>query len=153
VHEGDLLVQLDKEPFEVQVAIAQSAVAAAQADVVVVQAQVRGLEGLARSQRFALARTTEELDNQVAELRARVATLQSKKANVAKARADYERDRKLVKEGAVSTQEFDAAREAQSVTQAQVDKAAQDVLQIRAALGLPPKPETSDDLAEVPADL
>src|SRR5471030_3019863 len=34
VHKGDLLVQLDKEPYQVQVNIAQAAVAAAQSDLV-----------------------------------------------------------------------------------------------------------------------
>ncbi|HVO22905.1 MAG TPA: HlyD family secretion protein [Candidatus Margulisiibacteriota bacterium] len=153
VRNGDLLVQLDKEPYQVQVNIAETAVAAAEADFVAAQAQVRGLEGLARSQRFALERAIEDLDNQVAELRSRVATLQSKKATLARARADYERDQRLVKSGAVSKQTLDAVTEAQSVAEAELDKAQQDVFQIRAGLGLPPKPATGDDLADVPADL
>jgi len=41
VHKGDLLVQLDPEPYQVQVTIAQAAVVAAQADLVATQAQVR----------------------------------------------------------------------------------------------------------------
>ena len=53
----------------------------------------------------------------------------------------------------MSKQEFDAAAEAQSVAQAQLDKAQEDVYQIRASLGLRGKPETDDDLAAVPADL
>src|SRR5262249_36187226 len=107
VRKGDLLVQLDKEPFEVQVKIAQAAVESAEADFVAAQAQVRGLEGLARSQRFTLARAMEDVDNQVAELHARVATLQSKKASLARAEADYDREKPMVKEGVVSKQEFD----------------------------------------------
>jgi membrane fusion protein (multidrug efflux system) len=153
VSKGDLLVQLDKEPYQIQVDIAQTAVATAQADLVAAQAKVRGIEGLARSQRFALTRAVEGLDNQVAELRARVATLQSMRATLVRARADYNRDRGLVKQGAVSKQEFDAAAEAQSVAQAQLDKAEEDVYQIRADLGLPAKPEKGEDLAEVPANL
>jgi membrane fusion protein (multidrug efflux system) len=153
VRKGDLLVQLDKEPFEVQVKIAQAAVESAEADFVAAQAQVRGLEGLARSQRFTLARAMEDVDNQVAELHARVATLQSKKASLARAEADYDREKPMVKEGVVSKQEFDAIHEALSVAQAGVDKAQQDVFEIRVGLGLPPKPENGEDLAEVPADL
>jgi membrane fusion protein (multidrug efflux system) len=153
VHRGDLLVQLDKEPYQVQVDIAQTAVAAAQADLVAAQAQVRGLEGLARSQRFALERAVEDLANQVAELRARVDTLQSAKATLARARADYARDQRLVKQGAVSREKFDADTEAQSVAEAQVGTAQQDVYQIRANLGLPAIPENGKDLAEVPPDL
>ncbi|HBZ68780.1 MAG TPA: HlyD family secretion protein [Deltaproteobacteria bacterium] len=153
VHTGDLLVELDKEPYQVELKIAEAAVEASQADLVTAQAEVRGLEGLARSQRFNLARTNEELHNQIAELQARVATLQARKATLIKAKADYERDRGLVGEGAVSKQEFDAATEAMSVAQAQVDKAQEDVYQIRAALGLPAQPKPGEDLAHVPADI
>lgn len=153
VRKGDLLVQLDKEPYRLRVEVSAAAVATAQAGLVAAQAQVRGLEGLARSQRFELAHAMEDLDNQVAQLRARVATLHSKKATLDKARVDYERDRKLVKEGAVSRREFDAAAEAQSVAQADLDKALQEVYELRAGLGIPPKPEAGEDLAQVPADL
>ncbi len=45
VGKGDLLVELDKEPFEVEVSIAQAAVDAAQADLAATEAQVRGQEG------------------------------------------------------------------------------------------------------------
>ena len=153
VHTGDLLVALDKEPYEVEVKIAEAAVASAQADLVAAQATVRGLEGMARSQRFALEHASEDLHNQVAELQARVASLQSAKAMLARARADYDRDRPLVKDGAVSKQEFDAVTERASVAQAEVDKALQEVSEIRAGLGLPPKSGTGQDLAEVPPDL
>jgi membrane fusion protein (multidrug efflux system) len=153
VHTGDLLVQIDKEPFQVQVSIAQAAVVTAQANLVAAQAHVRGLEGLARSQRFALQHAIEDLDNRVAELQARVATLQSQKATLARARADYDRERPLVAQGAVSRQEFDAKTEALSVAEAEVDKTQQDVYQVRVDLGLPRKPEHGDDLTEVPPDL
>jgi membrane fusion protein (multidrug efflux system) len=47
----------------------------------------------------------------------------------------------------------DDRKQAFLVAQAQVEGALQDVYQIRAGLGLPPKPSTGDDLAEVPPDL
>ena len=40
VHKGNLLVELDKEPYQVQVDIAQAALAVAQADLVAAQAKV-----------------------------------------------------------------------------------------------------------------
>src|SRR5262245_41969609 len=43
VQHGDLLVQLDREPFQLEVNSAQAAVTAAQADLVAAQAHVRGL--------------------------------------------------------------------------------------------------------------
>jgi membrane fusion protein (multidrug efflux system) len=153
VHVGDLLVQLDREPYEVQVAIAQSAVDTARADLVAVRAQVRGLEGLARSQRYNLQHAMEDLDNQKAELQSRVAALQSQQAIVDRARADYAREQPLVRQGAVSKQEFDAATEALSVAEAQLEKARQQVYEVRASLGLAPKPATGDHLADVPPNL
>jgi membrane fusion protein (multidrug efflux system) len=153
VHKGDLLVQLDKEPYQVQVDIAQAAVAAAQADLVAAMAQTRGVEGLMRSLRFSLERAIEDVDNQIAELRSKVAALQSRKAELAKAEADYNRAVPLLKSGAVAQEDFDTRVEARLVAQAQVEEALQGVYQVRVALGLPPKPEDGNDLTQVPPDL
>src|SRR5262249_26134997 len=54
VKKGDLLVQLDKEPFQVQLHIAQAAVGAADADLLAAQADARATEGQMRSLRFTL---------------------------------------------------------------------------------------------------
>jgi len=153
VHKGDLLVQLDKEPYQVQVNIAQSAVAAAQSDLVAAQAQVRGNEGLTRSLRFGLERAIEDVDNQISLLRSKVATLESKKAALTKTQADYDRAVPLVKSGAVAQEDFDTRTEALLIAKAQVEEAVQGVYEVRVALGLPPKPETGDDLTQVPPDL
>ena len=45
VKKGDLLVELDREPYRIQVAIKQAAVDAAQANLVVAEATVRGEVG------------------------------------------------------------------------------------------------------------
>ena len=45
VSKGDLLVELDKEPYEVQVAIKQAAVDAAESDVAAAEAQAHGACG------------------------------------------------------------------------------------------------------------
>lgn len=153
VHKGDLLLTLDKEPYQVQVNIAQAAVAAAQSDLVAAQAQVRGFEGQTRSLRFALERAIEDVDNQVALLKSKVATLASKKASLVKAQADYERALPLVARGAVAKEEIDKRKESLDVAQADVDEAMQGVLEVRVSLGLPPKPESGDDLSQTPSDL
>lgn len=153
VRKGDLLVQLDKEPYQVQVNIAEAAIAGAQSDLIAAQAQVRSTQGQMRSLRFGLERAMEDVNNQLALLRSKVATLQSQKASLARAQADYDRARPLVREGALSQEELDARREALLVAQARVEEALQGVYQVRVALGLPPKPPTGDDLAQVPADL
>ncbi len=153
VRKGNLLVELDKEPYRVQVQIAQAALAVAQANLVAAQAKVRGLAGLARSERFDLDHSMEELNNQVAELHAKVAALEAANATFAKAQADYRREQELLKRQVISQQVFDAYLETYSVARAQVAKAQQEVYEIRAGLGLPPNPPNGDDLAEVPPDL
>jgi len=153
VHKGDLLVQLDPEPFQVRVDIAQAAVAAAQAELETAQAEARGTASQARSLRFNLDHAIENVDNQVALLRSRVATWQSRKATLAKAQADYDRAMPLVQSGAVSKEELDLRKRALLVAQAKVEESLQDVQQVRVALGLPAQPEAGDDLAAVPPNL
>jgi membrane fusion protein (multidrug efflux system) len=153
VHKGDLLVQLDKEPYQVKVDIAQAALGVAQASLVTAQAKVHGLAGLARSEVFDLTHAMEGLNNQVADLHVKVAALQAADATLVKARADFEREQQLYKQQVISAQEFDAYQEAFSVAQAQRDQAQQDVYQVRAALGLPQKPAHGDALSGVPPAL
>jgi len=153
VHQGDLLVQLDPEPYQVQVHVAEAAVEAAQADLVAAQAQTRGIAGEMRSLRFSLEHAIEDVDNQVALLRSKIAVMQSQKASLAKAQADFDRAQPLTKTGVMSKQEFDVHKEALEVAKAKLEEALQGVYQVRAALGLPAKPESGDDLAQVPPDL
>jgi membrane fusion protein (multidrug efflux system) len=153
VRKGDLLVQLDKEPYQVQVDIAQASVAAAQADLTAAQAQARGVAGKTRSLRFNLDRAIEDVDNQIALLRSRVATLSLAKADMEKAQNDYDRALPLSAKGAVASEEIDHRKLALDVARAQHEEALQGVYQQRVALGLPTLPETGDDLAQVPPDL
>ena len=152
VHKGDLLVQLDKEPYQVKVDIAQAAVAVAQADLVAAQAKDQSLAGLAHSQRYDMTHAIEDLKNQVAELHASVAALQAADATLIKTRADFDRARALFETQVISRNEFDAFQESYSVAEAQQQKAQQDVYRIRAELGLPP-PTKGEDLAQVPPNL
>lgn len=153
VHKGDLLVQLDPEPYQVQVDIATAAVTVAESDLTVAQAQVRGQEAQARSLRFSLEHAIEDVDNQIALLRAKVATVSSKKASLEKAQADYDRALPLLSSGAVTKEDVDRRKEAVLVSQAELEEADQGVYQVRVELGLPPKPATGDDLTQVPDDL
>ena len=81
VKKGDLLVQLDREPYQVQVDIKKAAVVSAEADLKAAEAQVRAILGQARSLRWKLQRAMEDVDDKVALLRARVAALKSKEAS------------------------------------------------------------------------
>ena len=153
VHKGDVLVQLDKEPYQVQVNIARSAVDAAQADLVAATAQARSIEGQTRSLRFNLEHAIEDVDNQIRLLSSKVATLNSRNATLEKTRADYDRARPLVKTGAVAQEELDLRKEALMVAQAQVEEALQGVYQVRVGLGQTTRPTTGDDLTQVPENL
>ena len=152
VARGDLLIELDREPFQVQVAIKKSAVLNAEADRKASEAQVRGTLGLIRSQRWKLQTAMEQVDKQVALLRARVAMLRSKEATLDRARADLGRAQQLFNRAVVAREEFDQRREAERVAEAIVNQSREEVSEIRVSLGLPPTPEQGD-LAEVPADL
>ena len=80
VKKGDVLVQLDPEPYRIMVEIKQAAVAVAEADLVAANAQVRGFVGQARANRFNLEYAIEQVNDKIAVLRASVATLNSRKA-------------------------------------------------------------------------
>jgi membrane fusion protein, multidrug efflux system len=153
VHKGQLLVELDKEPYQVQVDIAQAAVTAAQADAAAAEAQARGTAGLTRSLRFNLERAIEDVDNQIALLRSKVATLALAQANVVKAQNDYDRVKPLVNTGAIAREELDHRKIALDVAEAQHEEALQNVYQQRVSLGLPTQPAAGGDLTEVPDDL
>jgi membrane fusion protein, multidrug efflux system len=153
VKKGDVLVELDPKPYQVQVAIKQAAVDTAQAQLVVAQANVRGLIGQARSNRFKLARAIEDVDNQVALIRARVATWEQEKATVVLAQREFDRAERLLAAKVVSQEEYDERREALDVAKAQQTQALENVYQARVALGLPPQPPAGSSLADVPADL
>jgi membrane fusion protein (multidrug efflux system) len=153
VKKGDVLVELDPEPFRVQVAIKQAAVDTAQANLVLAQANVRGLIGQARSNRFKLARAIEDVDNQISLIRARVATWEQSKASLVLAQAEFDRAERLLATKVVSAEEFDQKHEVLDVSKAQVKQALENVLQARVALGLPAQPPAGSSLGDVPADL
>ena len=152
VRKGDLLVQLDKEPFQIAVAIKKAAVDTATADLEVAKAKVRGIEAEARSRRWTLQHAIEDVDNQVALLRARVAGVDKSKAELALAQVDFDRAAKLVVTNDIPREVYDRRQAALLAARADVTAALADVRQIRASLGLPPQPDEGD-LGQVPPDL
>jgi membrane fusion protein, multidrug efflux system len=153
VRKGDVLVELDPEPYRVQVAIKQSAVDVAKANVVLAEATVRGLVAEARSQRFKLAHAIEDVDNQIALIRQRVATWEQSKASLVLAQQEFDRAKRLLASKVVSNEEYDQKQAALAVATAQVTQALENVYQARAALGLSSVPPTGTNLADVPPDL
>jgi membrane fusion protein, multidrug efflux system len=152
VRKGDILVQLDKEPYQDAVATQKAAVDVAMADLSAATATVRGIEAQARSLRFKLQYAMEDVDNRVALLRDRVAALDKSKATLKLAQTDFARAEQLLPSSAISRQNYDQRQAAASVAQAEVTQALADVNQIRVSLGLAARPD-SEDLGEVPPDI
>jgi membrane fusion protein, multidrug efflux system len=138
VRKGDLLVELDKEPFQIAVAVKKAAVDTAMADLQVAKAKVRGMEAEANSRRWTLQHAFEDVDNQVALLRARIAGVDKSKAELALAQVDFDRAAKLVVTSDTPRSEYDRRQAAFLAARADVTAALADVRQIRASLGLPP---------------
>src|SRR5271163_1667435 len=152
VRRGELLVELDKEPFQIAVAIKKAAVDTATTDLQVAKANVRGIEAEAMSRRRALEHAIESVDDQVALLRARVAGVDKSKAELALAQIDFDRAAKLVVTNDTPRAEYDRRQAALLAARADVVAALADVRQIRASLGLPPQRDEGD-LGQVPPDL
>jgi membrane fusion protein (multidrug efflux system) len=93
VHKGELLAELDKEPFQVAVSQKQAAVDTAKADLQAAVAAARAVEAQAMSERWALQNAVEGVDSQVALLHARVADINKSKAALTLAQLQFDRAR------------------------------------------------------------
>jgi membrane fusion protein (multidrug efflux system) len=153
VRKGDLLVELDKEPFRDAVAVKKAAVDTAQADLQAASATVRGIEAQARSRRWQLQQAIENVENQTALLHARVAALNKAKATLTLAQQEFERTAKLVVSDTASHELYDQRQASLSIAQAGVVQALADANQIRVSLGLQAQGEDSKELDQVPPDL
>jgi membrane fusion protein (multidrug efflux system) len=153
VKKGALLVQLDKEPYQVQVEIKKAAVVSSEADLVAARAQAQGQVAQARSNRFKLEHSIEDVNNQIANLRANVAAYKSRQATLVLAQANLKRGEELAPGGGISKEDLDQRRQTVKVDEAAVDQALQAVYATRACLGLPSEPPKGHDLSEVPPDL
>jgi membrane fusion protein (multidrug efflux system) len=107
VHKGDLLAELDREPYRVAVSEKQAAVDIANADLQAATAAMRGIEAQARSRRWNLQRAVQDVDSQVALLHTRVATVDKSKAALALAQIEFDRARQLVAKADVPREAYD----------------------------------------------
>ena len=153
VKKGDLLVQLDKEPYQVQVAIKRAAVVSAEADLAAANAMVRGQISQARADRFMLQHAMESVKTQIANLAAAVATLDRAKAALSLAKSNLTRGQELAPSGAMSKEDLDQRQQTVRVDEAAVNEALQKVYAMRVGLGLPAQPPPGKDLSDVPPRL
>ena len=152
VQKGDLLAELDKEPYRVAVAEKQAAVDTAEEDLQAASAAVRAIEAQARSQRWNLQHAVEDVDNQVALLDARVAAVDKSKAALVLAQLQFDRARQLVTRDDVSRAVYDERQAALTTAGAELAQTLAEVFQIRVSLGLSAQPE-GGVLGQVPPDL
>jgi membrane fusion protein, multidrug efflux system len=153
VHKGELLAELDKEPFQDAVAVQRAAVDTADANLRAAKATVRDIEAQALARRWQLQNAFQDVDNKIALLHARVAALDKSKAELTLAQADFYRSQRLLGTPAESRQEFDRAQRGLSTATAQVTESQAEVYRVRASLGLPAQPDRGEDLGQVPPDL
>ena len=152
VHKGDLLAELDKEPYRVVVSEKQAAVDTAKADLQAATAAVRAIEAQAMSRRWNLQHAVEGVDSQVALLHARVAAIDKSKAALVLAQLQFDRARELVARDDVPREVYDQRQAELTTAGAQLAQTLAEVYQIRVSLGLPAQPDDGD-LGQVPADL
>src|SRR6202034_2865232 len=141
VHKGDLIAELDKEPYQVVVSERQAAVDTATADLQAATASARAIEAQAVSQRWDLQHAVEGVDSQVALLHARVAASDKSKAALVLAQIEFERGRQLVPRGATPLEVLDERQAALTTASAQLTQTLAEVYQIRVSLGLPTIPD------------
>ena len=153
VHKGDLLAQLDKEPFQDAVAVKKAALDTAKADLRVATAAVHSIEAQGRSQHFKLQHAIDDVDNQIALLHDRVAAVDKAKATLALAQQEFDRTSQLLASSTASCEQYDQRQAALLVARAGVTQALADAYQIRASLGLPAQPKDEENLGQVPPDL
>jgi membrane fusion protein (multidrug efflux system) len=152
VHKGDLLAELDQEPYRVAVAEKKAAVDTATADLQTAIAATRAIEAQAMSQRWNLQRAVEGVDSQVALLHARVAAINKSKAALVLAQVEFDRAKQLVARDDVSHEVYDQRQAELTTAGAELIQTLAEVYQIRVALGLPPQPD-GGDLGQVTPDL
>jgi membrane fusion protein (multidrug efflux system) len=153
VRKGDILIELDKAPYQILVDIKDAAVTKAKADLVAAQAEARSIEAQARSQRWKLQHAMEGVGSQIALLRAKAAVLESDKAELKLAEANFERAKGLTSKGAMASEEYDRRRKAFLVAKDQIERDLAEIAQVRVDMGLPALPPKGVDLTHVPSNI
>ena len=153
VKTGALLVQLDKEPYEVQVAIKKAAVVSAEADLVAANAQVRALVATARANRFNLEHTMEGVESQVANLPHSGSDAQKQSGKVETVRGQSEARRRIAAQRGHQQGRFRRPAAGGRSRSGSRRSSAQQIFAIRVGLGLPAHPPEGKYLVDVPPKL
>jgi membrane fusion protein (multidrug efflux system) len=150
VEPGELLAELDREPFEVALSQREAALRKAEADVAEARAEVKAQLARARSSWFSRKSSQEELRRQVSALNASVAALRSQESSLRLAERDHHRFAALAENGSATQAELDERDNRLQTARQNVNEAWAQVQETRASLGLEPN---YDDPLDLPADL
>ena len=138
VEPGELLVKLDREPFDVAVAQAEASLDESRANVAQSRAQVRSEIAQARAAYYRRKNAQETLRRQIATLKAQFATLKAQQSSRWLAEVDQRRIDNLVKRGSASQSELDQRNNTLKVAEEREKEAWEALQETRAQLGLPP---------------
>jgi membrane fusion protein (multidrug efflux system) len=154
VKRGDVLVELDKEPYRVEVRRKQAALDTAQAKYTQARATARATAATARALRYKMVNAIQLVRSQIRGLQADVAALSKYQATLRNARAEYDRVSTLVQGGnAASREEYDQRRATWLEAEANVRTAQENIAKARAALSLPLEPPQGKGKGDVPPGL
>ncbi len=152
VSQGQLLVELDPEPYQIGVARAEAAVAVAEAQVQQAETQSRAVVAGIRAAYNNLKLTMDHVTEGIAKLKASLATQAKTAAQRALAEAELRRARNLLQSNSGTQQVVDQREAAYQVAVATEIEAHEQVHLTRAALGLVAVPPPGQPLDEIPAD-
>lgn len=152
VKKGDILVEIDRVPFQVQVDIQRANVRTAETALAQAQAKAEAQARLAEVQgaRYALQHAIESVRDQVAQLHSNVAHWKVEQASLVLAKRNYERNATLAPSGAVSQTNLDLNIAERDEAIGRVEEAFEVIQQTRTNLGLP---RNSENPLDVPEDL
>jgi membrane fusion protein (multidrug efflux system) len=136
VEAGELLVKLDREPFEVALQQSEASLAQFRANLNQARAQVSSQIALARAAYYQRKNAQETLRRQVITLNALFAAVKSNQATVELARNNLRRGEELLPGGAISKEEVDQRHNSLKVAIEQEKEAWAGLQQARAQLGL-----------------
>jgi membrane fusion protein (multidrug efflux system) len=153
VKKGDLLVQLDKQPYQVAVDQKKAALDVAEAKLVQARASTRATAATARALRYQMINSIQQVRGQIQQLQGDVAALKKYRANLENADKEYRRVLRLRGGESVSREEIDARRAAFLAADADVRTAQETIRKTRASLSQPIEPPEGKELGYVPPEL
>lgn len=153
VRVADLLVQLDKQPYQTQVEQKRAALALADAALQQARAQARATEAAGRAARFNLQNAIDQVNSNIQLLRSNVAELDKARALLQSAQEQYDEIAKIEPVEAASKLELELKRDALARAEARVRVAESAIRQTRLSLSLPADAPAGQAADAVPADL